>query len=75
MHKCNVSASQDQTKCYCSQYLTGQFFRDKISLEHVSHDLCFSLDNHRDIFSIESYMFKVKFIVVFHKCQLNDFLI
>lgn len=61
MHKCNVSTSQDQTKRYCSQYLTGQyltgqFFGDKISLEHVSHDLCFSLDNHRDIFSIESYV-------------------
>lgn len=56
MHKCNVSTSQDQTKRYCSQYLIGQFFGDKISLEHVSHDLCFSLDNHRDIFSIESYV-------------------
>lgn len=32
------------------------FFGDKISLEHVSHDLCFSLDNHRDIFSIERYV-------------------
>lgn len=52
----SVQVKIRQNVRYCSQYLTGQFFGDKISLEHVSHDLCFSLDNLRDIFSIESYV-------------------
>lgn len=65
MYMRNVSTRQDQTKYHCSQHLTVQFFRDKISPETLFHDLCFILDNSSRCIWIRKLHLKWNLLLIF----------